>query len=426
MKILVVDDDPTLRRLIARLASRHPGAIVREAEDGVAALAAIEADAPDLLFTDMQMPYLDGLGLLETLRNSVEHKELPVVAVSSVSEKSMVLRMVALGIDDYLLKPLDPATAGARFEAILANVAAKRVRTAPSPAGRTTLLLVDSEAGYGDVVRAAVGGRFEVVDDLPAAAALAWAVSERPTIALLGEGLPMPGERAIAAALRARGTTAILLAASAAEGQVAEYDAVVPRSYAPKRLAEALEAHLPKSADAASQLTLVLATDVGRELAAGCRQSVGILVGEESAEVAEVGELPDDRIVMQVLLAPPSAEQTIACRVFASRHDLAALAETGDGAHREPTALLAALTANVGARVAQALLQRGWAMAAGDPALLPEHAEPETVATSVEIVTESGHRIMATLHLLTGRESSEAKDNANDRSADAPQPEHPV
>ena len=134
MKVLVVDDDPTMRRLVVRLASRHPQVEITEADNGVAALAAVEAERPDLVITDVTMPYLDGLGLLEALRGSAAYRELPVVAVSAISDKALVLRMVDLGIEDYLLKPLDPATAGQRFDELLGRVEARRAAPTSSAA----------------------------------------------------------------------------------------------------------------------------------------------------------------------------------------------------------------------------------------------------------------------------------------------------
>lgn len=398
MKILVVDDDPTMRRLVARLASRHAGAEVREAEDGVAALAAIEAETPDVVFTDMQMPHLGGVGLLEALRSSVEHKEIPVVAVSSITEKAMVLRMVELGIEDYLLKPLDPANAADRFDAILTKIAARVPHPRSDGTTRAGLLLVDREAGYGDVVRAAVGGRFEVVDHLPAAAALAWAMTDPPAVALLGEGLPMPGETAIAATLRERGTTVILLAASTATSADG-FDALVARSYAPKKLAEALQPHLHSSTASDSQLTAALAAGIRGELAAGCRQSLGILVGVESVESDGADALPADAIAVQVVLSRSGDGESVQVLLLASRADVSVWSEPLEGDHKEPQALLSALATLAGARVAQALIQLGWALVPSEPVVLEAGIDPESVTARVDLSTDTGQRLHAVLRV---------------------------
>ncbi|MBL8985932.1 MAG: response regulator, partial [Gemmatimonadetes bacterium] len=83
MKVLVVEDDAATRRILGRLLSSSFGADIVEAENGLAALLALETDVPDLVVTDVNMPLLDGFGLLQAIRASGTHADLPVVAVSA-------------------------------------------------------------------------------------------------------------------------------------------------------------------------------------------------------------------------------------------------------------------------------------------------------------------------------------------------------
>jgi two-component system response regulator HydG len=78
---------------------------VDTAEDGIAALAVVEERAPDLVITDLRMPGMDGMALLEKLR--AEQKELPVVVVTASADLGPVVSAMRAGAEDYLAKPID-------------------------------------------------------------------------------------------------------------------------------------------------------------------------------------------------------------------------------------------------------------------------------------------------------------------------------
>lgn len=120
--MLVVDDDPAIRRLLGHLLRRRFGAIVREATDGASGLELIAAERPDLLLLDVSMPVLDGWGLLARLREDPGTRELPVVTVSGTSDRETVVRMVELGVHDYILKPVNPEAAERRIGRVLAQL----------------------------------------------------------------------------------------------------------------------------------------------------------------------------------------------------------------------------------------------------------------------------------------------------------------
>ena len=102
--ILVVDDSGAIRRLVAR-ALRRRGFTVHEACDGEEALAAITRQVPDVVISDMDMPRLDGLGLLKRLKT--DRPGLPVIVLTGHGSMQNVLAAMRDGsLFDYLLKPL--------------------------------------------------------------------------------------------------------------------------------------------------------------------------------------------------------------------------------------------------------------------------------------------------------------------------------
>jgi DNA-binding NarL/FixJ family response regulator len=404
VKVLVVDDDPIMRRLVVRLASRHPDVVIREAEHGVDALAQIESERPDLVFTDVTMPYLDGVGLLEALRASAACRDLPVVAVSAIADKSLVLRMIDLGIEGYLLKPLDPATAAARFDDIMSRIGAHRAADVRPTPTRPTALLVDREPGYGVVVRAALGDRFEVVDHLPAAAALAWAVTHHPALLLLGQGLPMPTEQVLARTARASWECKVILITDQSTTEHAEeFDATVTRSHVPRKLAQGIEPVFATSSEDGGAFEEALRGAGRSELLVAGQQSFGILTGQESTAVE--GAAPSSELRgAQVRLTRAGAAQDVVLRLSASATDLAALqtATSEDTAE----ALLLALGAPTAARVVHALARGGWPLTAGAPeACATDTAEDPIVSVALE--SEGGQRVYLALAVLDAEVGSD-------------------
>jgi two-component system LytT family response regulator len=103
MRALIVDDEPLARELLRRMLDAHPDVeVVGEAGSGRAALEAVRADAPDLLFLDVQMPGLDGFEVLEALGA----ERLPQVVFVTAFDQ-YALRAFEVHALDYLLKPFD-------------------------------------------------------------------------------------------------------------------------------------------------------------------------------------------------------------------------------------------------------------------------------------------------------------------------------
>jgi DNA-binding NtrC family response regulator len=105
-KILVVDDEPASRQFLTFLLQENDYQ-VQSSRNGVEALIRLESAMPDLIITDLQMPVMDGLELLEHARQ--RWPELPVVLISVVEEIATVVEAVKLGAANYLIKPATPA-----------------------------------------------------------------------------------------------------------------------------------------------------------------------------------------------------------------------------------------------------------------------------------------------------------------------------
>jgi type IV pilus assembly protein PilB len=119
-RILVADDDPQMRRLIKSVLQRE-GFEVVEAVDGLDALEAVERSRIDLVILDLEMPRLDGLGVLEELRAQIRTASLPVIVLTAQHGESEE-KALDLGAQDYLTKPVQTRSLVARVRAVLKRV----------------------------------------------------------------------------------------------------------------------------------------------------------------------------------------------------------------------------------------------------------------------------------------------------------------
>jgi CheY-like chemotaxis protein len=104
MKILVVDDDKTTRKLLS-LFLKAKGYDVATAENGLDAMEKLGTESINLVITDMNMPYMDGIELTKNLRNDENWKNLPIVMVTTEADDDERKKAVDAGVDDYLVKP---------------------------------------------------------------------------------------------------------------------------------------------------------------------------------------------------------------------------------------------------------------------------------------------------------------------------------
>jgi CheY-like chemotaxis protein len=108
-RILIVDDNPTNRKLVAYLMTAN-GYEVETAADADAAVAAIRASTPRVILMDLQLPGIDGLELTRRLKADPRTNEITIIAVTAYAMNGDEDRARAAGCDDYVTKPIDTRT----------------------------------------------------------------------------------------------------------------------------------------------------------------------------------------------------------------------------------------------------------------------------------------------------------------------------
>jgi type II secretory ATPase GspE/PulE/Tfp pilus assembly ATPase PilB-like protein/ActR/RegA family two-component response regulator len=119
-KVLLVDDEDSLRRVMKDLLERE-GYDVAEARDGVQALDQVDRVAPDIIVLDLNLPGLDGYGVLSQLRSRPLTAAIPVIVLTAKGDEDNEVRVFELGADDFLTKPFRARALSARLDAVLAR-----------------------------------------------------------------------------------------------------------------------------------------------------------------------------------------------------------------------------------------------------------------------------------------------------------------
>jgi len=110
MKILVVDDFPTMRRIIRSLLKELGFNNVDEAEDGQEGLAKLSGGGFEFVVSDWNMPNLNGLDMLKDIRANDATKSLPVLMVTAEAKKENIVAAAQAGANGYIVKPFTAAT----------------------------------------------------------------------------------------------------------------------------------------------------------------------------------------------------------------------------------------------------------------------------------------------------------------------------
>ncbi len=119
MKILVVDDFSTMRRIVRNLLKEIGYNNTDEAEDGQVALNKLRGGVFQFVVSDLNMPHMNGFELLREIRADAKLKSLPVLLVTAESRKEDIITAAQAGANGYIVKPFTKATLEEKFNKIL-------------------------------------------------------------------------------------------------------------------------------------------------------------------------------------------------------------------------------------------------------------------------------------------------------------------
>jgi two-component system phosphate regulon response regulator PhoB len=117
--ILIVEDHPTMREAM-KLILEHEGFEIREAPDGAVAIAMVQAQPPDLMFLDLNIPGMSGVDVLTKIKTDPETKDVRVIVITATGEEGRSYAQ-SLGADEYFTKPFSPTALLKTVERVLAT-----------------------------------------------------------------------------------------------------------------------------------------------------------------------------------------------------------------------------------------------------------------------------------------------------------------
>jgi two-component system, chemotaxis family, chemotaxis protein CheY len=120
VKVLVVDDSPTMRRIVVQMLKRLGYNDITEADHGKDALERMQAAGDfELLLTDWNMPIMNGLELVQAVRADPQFAGLPILMVTTRNMKQDIVAAMRAGVNNYVTKPFDPKTIKEKIDKVL-------------------------------------------------------------------------------------------------------------------------------------------------------------------------------------------------------------------------------------------------------------------------------------------------------------------
>ncbi len=124
MQFLVVDDSPTMRRIVVNALRSIGYESVVEAEDGQDALSKLQTNTIDFIITDWNMPNLNGLDLTKTIRSSPSISGIPILMVTTRALKQDIIEALQAKVNNYIVKPFTPTVLKEKIDLILQALSA--------------------------------------------------------------------------------------------------------------------------------------------------------------------------------------------------------------------------------------------------------------------------------------------------------------
>ena len=289
MKALIADDDRISRAVLKRLLS-HINVEVVEADNGLNALNLLEQVDPDFIVFDVQMPILSGLEALTAIRQSPVRPDVPVICISASGTKEDVSRMLALGVSDYLLKPINPVEALPRIKSVMLRSTQWRKRRDGGPLN--SLLIVDADPNFLAFAKPLLEQDFEV-SEMSSGTQAALRFREagvKPAIVCLSEGLPLVNEDVLADVIRkmaiqdgATPPQIYLLAGGTAveESKALRFAGVVRKSFVPAQFVEEFRRVVMSDQNPCEKLRRLVREGLRGELVTATQQAIGVMMASE-------------------------------------------------------------------------------------------------------------------------------------------------
>lgn len=125
LSVMVIDDNKLYRKFISKIIEINFGSKIIEVEQPKEAFEYLKKDKPDLMLLDMEMPYMDGHTFLKLLRRSDFTKNIPVIPITAINSKELVLNLSKYKIEDFIIKSAEPEVMIKKIKKVLLSISSK-------------------------------------------------------------------------------------------------------------------------------------------------------------------------------------------------------------------------------------------------------------------------------------------------------------
>lgn len=399
MKALVVDPDRSARGVVKRLLS-HVNVEVVEADNGLIALNQLEQADPDFVVLEIDMPILSGPDCLSAIRQSPVRPDIPVICITASGTRDNVHRMVALGVADFLLKPINPVEVLPRIKNLLIRVSQWRQRQ--SNRSINSLLIVDADPNFLAFAKPLLDSSFEILDvGSSTSAAIAYRDAvPRPTVVCLAEGLPLMSEDLLVEVIRRMAIESgsnppqfYLLTnhTDVPADKLNKFAGVVKKTFIPQNFVDEFRRVVLREQSPFERLRHVVREGLRTELITATQQTIGVMMGSEISVVREGEAECPKGVYAQVGLIETSSDVVLRTMVGSGRAEVEKMGSQivrreltiEEGANE----VLGELANTIAGRMRASLMSRGFELKMDLPQVFThDDSEPQAAELDLEVV----------------------------------------
>lgn len=163
LKALVIDDDPVITKVVARVLIKRMQMEVREANSAKDALSLLEQEIPDIIIVDYMMPIMTGKDLITLLKADEKFKYIPIIVLSALNDPELIKDIFSLKVDDYILKPVSPQIIHERVVKVLKNAREKK-ENSQSQTISNSVLFIGTNKFLSESLAEFLKGKIEFLD----------------------------------------------------------------------------------------------------------------------------------------------------------------------------------------------------------------------------------------------------------------------
>ncbi|MCC6162219.1 MAG: response regulator [Acidobacteria bacterium] len=386
--VLVADNNLHTRMTTTRVLMRDFDMEVSEVTNGMDAIERLSTRAFSFLVLDLDLPMIDGLRVLEILRQGPDDAAMPTVIIAESPDESTVRRLIELGVGDLILRPVDPRVLSQRLATFIQRHRHALGRDEYKDGGKlakpgaTRVLIADGDANFREFVVSTLREKVTTTEAETGVAALKACLESPPDVALIGHDLGLLKSDLLVAELRRvpalRGTRVVAIAPQNHLESVvksAAYDGVLVRTYIPKLFGDQFD-RLLQRADGLNR-ALALYPALQARLTSAVEQVFGMMLGVDVTPLdaspgkerdgdaisclVEIEEL-SEQLVLQFQLTMPLEHARFAAARMLGTSD-AVITPT------EPDAAVSEIANIITGRLRTALNERGISVRCGLPTI---------------------------------------------------------